>query len=410
MVSEVSANGGAPALGAQTRTLLGISIAHWISHVHLLVLPPLFPLLKDRLGVGYVELGFAVTVFGIVSGLTQAPMGFIVDRFGARRILIAGLCLGGSAFMALGLNPTCPWLLACAALAGLANCVYHPADYAILAGAMDEKRMGRAFSLHTFAGFLGGAMAPVMVLLLVSTVGLNWTLIAMGSLGPLAALLIILLRVPDSETAKARAANGGGASAPAAGVLSPAILALTIFFVLLSLSAGGINNFGVAALMSGYSVSYSSASLGLTLFLGAAASGVLAGGLLADKTRHHGLVAAGCFAFNAVIVAAIAVATPPTPVLLAGLTLAGFLSGLIAPSRDMLVRAAAPPGAAGRAFGIVSTGFNIGSIIGPMLFGWIMDQEAPRWVFGATAVFMFLTVLLAMWTERRPARGAVGAT
>ena len=92
----------------------------------------------------------------------------------------------------------------------------------------------------------------------------------------------------------------------------------------------------------------------------------------------------------------------PTLLLNAAMASAGFLGGVIAPSRDMLVRNAAPPGAAGRAFGIVSTGFNLGGIVSPLLFGWIMDQNAPRWVFGASVVFMVVTVLLALATERNP--------
>ncbi|MCJ9734553.1 MFS transporter, partial [Bradyrhizobium sp. PRIMUS42] len=87
--------------------------------------------------------------------------------------------------------------------------------------------------------------------------------------------------------------------------------------------------------------------------------------------------------------------------LTAAMTLAGFLSGVIAPSRDMLVRNAAPAGAAGRAFGIVSTGFNLGGIVSPLLFGWIMDQNAPHWVFGASVVFMLATVVLSPFTERK---------
>jgi MFS family permease len=84
------------------------------------------------------------------------------------------------------------------------------------------------------------------------------------------------------------------------------------------------------------------------------------------------------------------------------MTAAGFLGGVIAPSRDMLVRSAAPAGAAGRAFGLVSTGFNFSGILSPLLFGWIMDQSMPRWVFGASAAFMIITVLLALWTDRNP--------
>jgi len=159
---------------------------------------------------------------------------------------------------------------------------------------------------------------------------------------------------------------------------------LTVFFMLLGLSNAGISNFGVVALMSGYGASFSSANMALTAFLLASAAGVLAGGVLADRTRRHGQVAAACFAVNALVMLIIATVTLPELLLIAMMTAAGFLGGVIAPSRDMLVRNAAPPGAAGRAFGIVSTGFNLSGIFGPLLYGWIMDQSLPHWVFGAS--------------------------
>jgi MFS family permease len=403
MATIDSAGDTPPSLGAsQTRTLAGVATAHWLSHVHILVLPPLFPVLKAELGVSYIDLGLAITLFGLVSGLTQAPMGVLVDRFGAKRILLGGLCLGGTAFMMLGLFPSYPMLLTAALIAGLANSVYHPADYAILTAGVSDARMGRAFSIHTFAGFLGGAMAPVMMAFIAQKAGLGPALLTAGILGPLVALALILMAIPDSKSDSDTNSTGDG-KPPVTfrDVASPAILMLTLFFVLLGLSTGGINGFGVTALISGYEVNYRTASLALTFFLGFASMGVLAGGFLADKTNRHGHVAALCFALNAVIVFTIALTTPPTLLLIVMLALAGFLSGLIAPSRDMLVRKAAPAGTAGRAFGIVSTGFNIGSIIGPMIYGFIMDFEAPRWVFAVSALFMMLTVLLALVTERR---------
>jgi MFS family permease len=184
---------------------------------------------------------------------------------------------------------------------------------------------------------------------------------------------------------------------------------LTIFFMLLSLSNAGISNFGVVALMSGYGTSFSTANIALTAFLGCSAIGVLAGGFLADRTHRHGQVAAACFAVNAGLVLVIALVALPSLLLTLAMGLAGFLGGVIAPSRDMLVRNAAPPGAAGRAFGIVSTGFNIGGIISPLLFGWIMDQNMPHWVFGASVVFMILTVVLGLVTDRRPQQSPAGS-
>jgi MFS family permease len=381
------------------RTLVGISIAHWVSHFHLLVLPMLFPFLKDRLGVGYIELGFALTVFAVVSGLTQAPTGYLVDHFGARKILLIGLVIGGLSLVILGLHLSYASLIACAVLLGLANSVYHPADYAILAEHMDEARMGRAFSVHTFAGYLGGAVAPAIVAALVTTTGGAGALIVSGAIGVLVALLLIAMSIPD---AGAHSRKAGGETAPKQNIVTPALIMLTILFTLLSLSVAGIGNFGLVALMSGYAASFSAANIALTAFLAASAVGVLAGGFLADHTERHGQVAAICFAVNAAIVLMIAIVSLPTWLLTVAMTAAGFLGGVIAPSRDMLVRNAAPAGAAGRAFGIVSTGFNIGGIISPLLFGWIMDQNAPRWVFGASVVFMVLTVFLSLATERRP--------
>src|SRR6202035_3033171 len=135
------------------RTLVLISTAHWVSHFHIFVLPMLFPYLKAQLGVGYIELGFALTVFGLVSGLTQAPIGYLADHFGARKVLLIGLSFGGLALIMLGMHLSYASLVVSAALLGLANSVYHPADYAILSAHMDEARMGRAYSIHTFAGF-----------------------------------------------------------------------------------------------------------------------------------------------------------------------------------------------------------------------------------------------------------------
>ena len=388
---------------APLRTLVLISTAHWLSHFHLLVLPMLFPFLKAQLGVGYIELGFALTVFAVISGLTQAPIGYLADHIGARKVLLTGLTLGGCALIMLGLHLSYPWLIASAVLLGLANSVYHPADYAILSAHMDEARMGRAFSIHTFAGFLGGAVAPAIVAALVTLTGGHGALIVAGAVGPLVALLLIVVGIPDASAADRKI---DGRHPPKQSILTLTLIVLTIFFTLLSLSNAGIGNFGVVALMSGYGASFSSANIALTAYLGFSAVGVLAGGFLADRTQRHGQFAAACFAVNAAIVFAVATVNLPSLLLAAAMGTAGFLGGVIAPSRDMLVRNAAPAGAAGRAFGIVSTGFNLGGIVSPLLFGWIMDQNSPHWVFGASVVFMILTVLLALVTDRGPQAGS----
>lgn len=392
-----------------------VSAAHLVSHFHIMVIPALLPLLPGRLGVGFVELGFALSVFNVVSTLVQAPLGFAVDRYGARRMLLCGLALGSASFLLLAIAPGYAVLLLAMVLAGIANGVYHPADYALLSRGISSARMGRAFSIHTFAGYLGGAIAPALLMTVATLASIEDAFLVATLVGLIAILVMWMPTAPAEADAgiasAATPARGRDAGAGASWTLAfrPMILVLTLLFVLLSLSVGAVDKFSVSALVEGFGVPLSWANTALTAFLFASAFGVLAGGLLADRTRHHGFVAAGAFAAAAVVITIVATTPLGGGMLVFLLGLAGFLTGVIAPSRDMLVRAAAPAGAEGKTFGIVMTGFNIGGTVGPVLFGWLLDRGQYAGIFWAAVVFMSLTVMLTIgqewWAESRRRSG-----
>ena len=382
-----------------------VSAGHFFSHFYLLLLPPLFPILREHYGVGFTELGFALTTYSIATALTQVPAGFIVDRYGARRLLIAGLLLEAIVIAGIGFFATFGAFLVLLALAGIANSVYHPANYSILTRAVDGSRMGRAFSIHTFAGYLGEAVAPATILGLLVWFDWRMAIILCGVAGGAVAVLLAFnsALLDDVASPPATQAEQTGKDGLRLLLSLPVVMGL-LFFVGISLTGRGVTGFSVSALTELSTISLASAGILLSCYLFAMPVGVLIGGWVADQTRRHGRFAAICFVAVAMMMFTIAAWRPPFVVTGLLFAIAGLFSGMVAPSRDMLIRSVTPPGEVGKVFGFVSTGYNIGGILGPPLFGYLLDHYAPQtlfWVVGSAALMTTGTVLFA---SRRQAR------
>ncbi|MBM3491323.1 MAG: MFS transporter [Alphaproteobacteria bacterium] len=377
-----------------------VSVTHLLSHLYILSLPPLFPLLKEDLGVSYTALGLILTTFNVVSGVAQTPVGFLVDRIGARNLLICGIVVEALAFTGMGLLGSYATILAMAAIAGVANSVYHPADYAILNASVAERRIGRAFSLHTFAGFVGNAITPALMVGLAAAWGWRGGLAIIGAGGLLlAAVLFVCRDMLFDQASQPPKARARGAGKPWALLISPPIFLCFVFFVLLAMSSSGVNSFAVSAFHDLYALSLIDANAAFTGYLVGSAAGILVGGQIADRTRHHELVATAGFVLSAAMMVFVGTVGLTPWLLTLTLTVAGLLWGMIMPSRDMLVRKAAPPGQIGAVFGFVSTGLNIGAALTPALFGWLMDSGNPRLLFYVAAGFMLLCVVAALATR-----------
>jgi MFS family permease len=383
--------------------MMRASSAHAVSHFHLLTLPALIPFLPERYGVGFVEVAFAMTVFSLVSLLVHIPLGFMTDRIGARPMLISGLLLGGLAFASLALTDSYAWLLMAMAAAGLANGVYHPAGYALIASQVDAERVGRAFSIFAFSGFLGTAVTPAVLYWIVVTGSVELAFVASGALAGLVATFLMVAG-PDASLASNGQETAAASKEPASSdltgtVFSPALGLLTLLFLLISLTTSGLHSFSVTAMVNGYGVSLALANWTLTGFLFATSFGVLVGGMLADRTRRHGYIASTALFAAALLTGLISVSSMSTVAMLVIMGIAGLLLGIVTPSRDMLVRAAAPKGSEGRAFGIVSTGLNLGGVVGPLVFAALVDHGHPRLVFALVTVFILVTTGLALVQE-----------
>src|SRR6195952_697803 len=172
------------ALSRTTRVNILIGNGHFLSHFYVLCLPPMFLAWQGAFDVSFAELGLTVALMSGTTALLQTPVGFLVDRHGARPFLIGGALLMSLSIAAMGLATSFWQILLLAVTSGIGNSVIHPADYAILSGSVDRDRMGRSFALHTFSGNLGFSAGPPVAALLMTTIGWRGALLTVGLLGP----------------------------------------------------------------------------------------------------------------------------------------------------------------------------------------------------------------------------------
>ncbi len=388
-------------LGRDSQIIGIISFSHLLSHIYMLALPPLFPILRAELGVSYTELGLAMTVFAIATGTLQTPMGFLCERIGSRFVLVAGLIINAVAIALMAFADSLLSLYAFMALAGIGSSVFHPADYSILSGSISEHRLGRAFSIHTFGGAVGFVLAPVVMISLSTLFDWRTAFLVVGGLGILVALVILAFSgvITEGEGKK----KEGERLTLRQLLTSRPILLFFLFYAGAAAANVGVNQFSVAAMIEIYGVPLTVANSVLTLYLMAVMFGVLPGGWAADKTKHHGFLLVGGFALVSVAIALVGMDGLPFWLALGLLALVGATRGFLQASRDVMVRTIAPKGSAGTVFGFVTSGFLLGQAIAPPLYGLLLDMGSPGvvfWISAAFSVFCLVTVLPGLAKRR----------
>lgn len=398
----------AATLRQDASTIGVVSVAHGMSHFCQLMVPPLFPWIGAGFGLSNTRLGALMSVFFIVSCAGQAAAGFVVDRFGAPRVLMAGLALLAVAAFGLALAPSYPVLLLCMAVAGLGNCVFHPVDFSILNGRISAPRLGHAYPAHGISGSLGWALAPVFVVGLASSTG-SWRQ-ALAGVGVLV-LVTLALVVLRRDTLAQPAARSAGPAQPDPGfgfLRLPAVWACFVFFTVYAMALGGLQSFAPGAAAQIHGLPTAQAAVCLSVYMVAAGLGMVLGGHLVREPQRAVRVASAGFLVAAAAAVLIALGQWPGMAVLALFALMGTGSGIAGPSRDLLVKQATPPGATGRVYGVVYSGLDVGMTVAPLVFGAMMDGGRYREVWLGIALMLALLIGTAV-NVRRSSRAAAAA-
>ena len=395
---------GAPSavpLRQDARTIALIGLAHGSSHFFHMLLPPLFPWLIGEFGYSYSELGLLVSVFFVVSGVGQALSGFLVDRVGARPVLFFALASFATAGLVAGTAQGYAGLLVAAALAGLGNAPFHPVDFTILNKRVSPQRLGHGFSVHGISGNLGWATAPVFMAGIASATG-SWR--AACLCGALLALVVLAVMVwnrdalDDRQGAWAHQTPGAKAVAdehPMAFLKLPSVWLCFSFFFWSTCALSAIQSFASPALQSMYGLPLSVTALVVTGYMLCGAAGMVVGGFLVGRVVRLEKIISVCLLASAALLVLVGTGWLPGMAAVVVAALAGVGTGLASPSRDMLIKRAAPPGATGRVYGTVYSGLDLGFCLAAPVFGALLDRGMTSGIFYGSAITLALSVVSA---------------
>ena len=383
-----------------TRVNLLIGTGHFLSHFYMLILPPLFLAWQPAFGVSFAELGMTMMLMSGVTALLQTPVGFLVDRYGARPFLLGGTLIMSLSICAMGFATSFWQILALAALSGVGNSVIHPADYAILSGSVPKERMGRAFALHTFSGNMGFAAGPPVIAVLMAALGWRESMVLVGALGvPVVGMILLQSRILVDQV---KAHDTGPAMSGRELLMTKPMLLFFGFFLLGAMAGAGVQAWLVTVLHDVKGIDFAVASTALTFYMGGNTAGVLVGGYYADRAKRLATITVGLTIVSAALtflVGLLPLGGVAACVLLLG---SGLAMGASRTPRDVMVRDAAPPGQIGKVFGFVSAGLPLGSALTPVPFGYLIDHGRPDLVLGLVSVIL-LASLLCMGTARSTA-------
>ena len=362
---------------------------------------PLVVIWANRFQVDYAAIGLIMAVTAVASAVSVVPVGVLTDRMPARRVLIAGLSVVSLSTVGFGLAQSYAQLLVCAVLAGLGNSVFHPCGYKIISAAVPGSVAGPRIQHPHLCRPCGLRAGPALVGLAI--LYWNWrdALILLARSGlPSACLMLVNRRALDdghAVPARPDPAEDDGARL----LLSPAIL---MCFHLFPVHDGRLPGASTAScrrpLFEHRGIPETQGTFALTVFFGFSALGILAGGIVADRTTRHGRTAASGFVVAATCIFLIGDGGVGTAAIFGLIALAGLGAGIVTPSRDLIVRKLTPAAQTGKVFAFMTLAMDAGSFVAPPVFGFLMDEGHTVWLFRLAAAMLLLSILTVTATRR----------
>ena len=382
-----------------------VGLAHASSHFAHLLLPPLFPVFATEFGLSFSQLGFLMTVFFVISGSGQAAAGFLVDKVGARPVLLASfvcfICASLAGYWAQGYGG----LMLVAVFAGLGNAPFHPVDFSILNQRVSTHRLGYAFSAHGLSGNLGWALTPVFLLFFTAWQGWRSGYLA-AALMYACILAVLVAKRAHLKTEVVRRAADAPRGSDVAFLRLPVVWWCFAFFLLSTMTLAVVQNFASPIMQAMHGVSFESATTMITAYMLAGALGMFVGGFVAARMpAATDRVVAGSMGAGAVLIVVAATGWLGGFGSMAMLAATGFAVGIGGPSRDMMIKKATPKGATGRVYGTVYSGLDTGFAIAPLIYGFFMDRALYTATLLLAAVFLALSVVAALGVGKRTNSG-----
>ena len=385
-----------PAFGRETRVNALLGTGHFLSHYYQLCLPPVFIAWHKTFDVSFAQLGLVMAVMSAATAILQTPLGFLVDRYGARAFLVAGTATMALSVAAMSFATSYWQIVALALLSGCGNSVIHPADYSILSGSIDRARLGRSFAFHTFVGNIGFAAAPPATAALTLLLGWRGALLLVGLLGvPVVLTILWQSRILVEQRREPREHASAAAPSGIKMLLSRSVVMFFAFFMISAAAGAGIQSWLITILHRTYGTPLAAASSALTGWMVGSICGVLLGGWVADRTDRHLPFVVALTTGAAAILLWVGIVPMADLITVGVLFVGGVMMGASRTPRDVMVKDAAPPGQIGKVFGFVSSGMSLGGAIMPVPYGMIIDSGRPRLVLVVVAALLMASLLCA---------------